>query len=109
MRLQHLLPTLALACLPLAAIASAQTITRAQAQETALARVPHGVVRSAELETEHGQRVWSFDIATPASKDIHEIQVDAKTGKVVRTEIETPEAQTREREADKHEAKAKKQ
>jgi uncharacterized membrane protein YkoI len=46
-------------------------------------------IKSGELEKENGKRVWSFDIALSKSKDIVEVQVDAKTGKVVSVEIET--------------------
>ena len=83
----------------------AQTkITQDAAQKIALAKVPSGTVKSAELEQEHGALVWSFDIATPGSADIHEILVNAKTGKIVYTEIETPKAQAKENAADKQAA-----
>ena len=48
------------------------------------------------MEKEHGKLIWSFDISTPSSKDIEEVQVDAMTGEVVRREVETPEQQARE-------------
>ena len=82
-------------------------ITQAAAEKIALAKVPTGTVKSAELENERGALVWSFDIATPKTANINEIQVDAKTGKIVRTEIETPKAQAKEKVADKAEMKAK--
>jgi hypothetical protein len=105
MRLRPWLLILCVVAFP--GVAANTTVSRAQAEKTALARVPTGVVKSAELEKEHGLMVWSFDIATPSSKDIHEIQVDATSGKVVRTEVETPSDQAKERQADKHEAKSK--
>jgi hypothetical protein len=77
------------------------TVSQAQAQQTALAKVPGGVVKEAELEKEHGRLVWSFDISTPGSADITEVQVDAKTGAVVSTETETPEDQEKEAQEDK--------
>lgn len=84
----------------------AQTkITQEAAQKIALAKVPSGTVKSGELEQEHGALVWSFDIATPNSADIHEILVNAKTGKIVYTEIETPKAQVKENAADQMETK----
>lgn len=86
-----------------ASLASQAKLTRPAAESIALAKVPHGVVKSAELEQEHGALVWSFDIATPGSKDIHEVQVDAKSGAIVATEIETPHAQAQERAADRRE------
>lgn len=58
-------------------------ISQEQATATALARVPNGKVRSAELEREHGKLVWSFDIARQGASGVTEIQVDARTGKIV--------------------------
>jgi curli biogenesis system outer membrane secretion channel CsgG len=80
-------------------------VTLEEATKTALAQVPNGQVKSAELEEEDGILVWSFDISTPESKDITEILVDAKTGKFVSREIETSEDQMKEAEADKKEKK----
>jgi uncharacterized membrane protein YkoI len=80
-------------------------ITQAAAEKTALAKVPNGKIKSSELEREHGKLVWSFDISTPHSKNITEVQVDAKTGKIVVVHIETPKDEAKEKAADK---KAKK-
>jgi hypothetical protein len=44
--------------------------------------------------------IWSFDIGMPHSKDITEVQVDAKTGKIVNVQVETPQDQAREAAAD---------
>src|ERR1700716_3075640 len=71
-------------------------ITKTQAEKTALAKVPNGKIKSGELEKEHGKLVWSFDISTPHSKNITEVQVDAKTGKIVIVAIETPKDQAKE-------------
>lgn len=80
-------------------------MTQAAAQKTALAKVPNGKIKSGELEKEHGKLVWSFDISMPHSKNITEVQVDAKTGKIVVVEIETPKDQAKEKAADKKEKK----
>ena len=80
-------------------------VTEAKARTTALAKVPGGSIKSSELETERGKLIWSFDIAMPKSRNVTEVQVDAKTGKIVSTQIETPEDQAKEATADK---KAKK-
>jgi uncharacterized membrane protein YkoI len=80
-------------------------VTQAAAEKTALAKVPNGKIKSSELEREHGKLVWSFDISTPGSKNITEVQVDAKTGKIVAVEIETPKDQAKESAADKKEKK----
>ena len=76
--------------------ASRAKITRTQAEATALKRAPGGTVREAELEEEHGKLVWSFDIARPGTRNLTEVHVDAITGKVIATEIETPEHEAAE-------------
>ena len=76
-------------------------ITMAEATKTALSQVSGGVIKTAELEKEHGKLVWSFDIATANSQNITEIMVDANTGKIVDRQIETPADQAREAAADK--------
>ena len=56
-------------------------VTKAQAQEIALAKVPHGTVTSAEIENEKGHLVWSFDITKPHTKNITEsVQVRKLVG-----------------------------
>ncbi|MEP6672828.1 MAG: PepSY domain-containing protein [Chthoniobacter sp.] len=86
----------------------AQTkITQAEASKTALAKVPNGKIKSEELEKENGKLIYSFDITMPSSKSITEVQVDAKTGKIVSTQVETPKDQAKEVAADKLEKKKK--
>lgn len=81
-------------------------IAKTEAEKIALAKAPGGTVKSAELEREGGQLVWSFDIATAGTADITEVLVDAVTGHVVSVEKETPAQQAKEARA---EAKKKKQ
>jgi uncharacterized membrane protein YkoI len=88
-----------------AALKAQAKITQAEAEKTVLAKVPDGRIKAAELEREHGKLIWSFDISMPKSRSIVEIQVDAKTGKIVSTQVETPKDQAAEAAADK---KAKK-
>ena len=76
-------------------------ITKTQAGKIALAKVPHGKIQSAEIENEHHALVWSFDIAKPGAKDITEVLVNAKTGKIVEISTETPKAQAKEHAEDK--------
>ena len=79
----------------------AQTkITRKQAEQTALVKVPAGKITAGELEKEHGKLIWSFDIAMPHSKNITEVQVDAKTGEIASVQKETPHDQAKETAAD---------
>jgi len=75
-------------------------IDRTNAERIALAKTPGGKIKSGELEKEHGKLIWSFDISTPHSKNITEVQVDAKTGKIAAVEIETPKDQAKEKKAD---------
>ena len=73
-------------------------ISKEQAQQTALAKAPGGTVKEAELEKEKGKLIWSFDITTPDSKDITEVNVDAITGDVVGVEKESPKRQKNEKD-----------
>ena len=75
-------------------------ITKAEAEQVALAKVSHGTVKSAEIEKEKGHLVWSFDIARPGERDITEILIDAKTGKIISTQTESPSEQAKEAAAD---------
>jgi uncharacterized membrane protein YkoI len=76
-------------------------VTGTRAEQTTLAKVLHGPIKSSELEKERDKLVWSFDIAMPNSRNITEVQVDAKTGKIAAVEIETPHDQAREATEDK--------
>lgn len=73
-------------------------INKERAQQTALAKVPDGTIKEGELEKEKGKLIWSFDIATPGSPNIQEVNVDAITGDVVSVETETPEQQAKEKD-----------
>jgi uncharacterized membrane protein YkoI len=75
-------------------------VKKADAERTALAKVPGGAIKEGELEKEGGRLVWSFDISTAGTKDITEVQVNAMTGDVVSVEKEAPEDQAWEKAAD---------
>ena len=81
-----------------AKLAAEAKVSQADAEKTALSRVPGGVVKESEIEKEHGRLVWSFDIATPDSKDITEIEVDAQTGVVVAVETEPAGKEAKEKD-----------
>jgi uncharacterized membrane protein YkoI len=76
-------------------------ITKAHAEQIALAKVSRGTIKSAEIENEKGYLVWSFDIARPDTRDITEVLVDAKTGKIISIQTETPRDQAHEAATDK--------
>jgi uncharacterized membrane protein YkoI len=61
-------------------------ISQEQAEKIALAQVPGGTVKEAELEREHGKLVWSFDIATADSRHMMDVEIDAETGAVLEVE-----------------------
>jgi uncharacterized membrane protein YkoI len=63
-------------------------LTRAQAEEKALARVPGGTIKEGELEKEGGRLIWSFDITKPGAAGTTEVNVDAVTGEVISAEHE---------------------
>jgi surface antigen len=83
-------------------------VTKAEAQSTALAQVPGGKIKEGELEKEKGKLIWSFDIATPGTKDITEVQVDAINGGVVSKTIESAADQEKEKKEEAREKKRKK-
>ena len=71
-------------------------MSEARARATALAAVPHGRVRSSELEREHGRLIWSFDIAVPGRGGVEEVHVNAADGRIVAHEHESRAAERRE-------------
>jgi uncharacterized membrane protein YkoI len=83
-------------------------ITKAEAQKIALAKVPGGTIKEGGIEEENGKVLWSFDIATPGTKDNTEVQVDAMTGAVLGIAKETVADQQKEEKEDSK-TKAKKE
>ena len=89
-----------------AALKAEATVSKSEAKKTALAEVKkkglhHARIKEAELEREKGLLIWSFDIATRGTKDITEVQVDAKTGAVVSVNTESAGDEAKEKkEAD---------
>ena len=83
-------------------------VSKADAEKTALSQVPGGTIKEGELEKEKGKLIWSFDISTPGTKDITEVQVDAINGGVVSKVVETAADQEKEKREDAKEKKGKK-
>ena len=73
-------------------------ISKETAQQTALAKVPNGTVKAAEIEKENGKLQWSFDVATPGTKDITEVNVDAMTGDVISVAKESAASEAKEKD-----------
>ena len=72
-------------------------VSRADAERTALAKAQGGTIKEGELEKEKGKLIWSFDIATPDTKDITEVAVDALTGEVVSVDKESAADEAKEK------------
>jgi uncharacterized membrane protein YkoI len=64
------------------------TVSADVAMRTALARIPGGRIKEAELEMENGRLVYSFDIQVEGRAGVEEVQVDARTGELVSVEHE---------------------
>jgi len=78
-------------------------VSRADAEKIALAKAPGGTIKEGELEKEKGKLIWSFDIATPGTSDITEVNVDAITGEVVAVDKESAEKEAKEKKEEKEE------
>ncbi len=77
------------------------------ARTTALSQVKGGTIKEEEIEQEHGKLVYSFDIQAPGKSGIEEVQVDARTGKVVSVEHESAKQAADEAAKDAREARLK--
>jgi uncharacterized membrane protein YkoI len=73
-------------------------VSKEAAQLIALAKVPNGTVKAAEIEKEKSKLQWSFDVATPNSKDITEVNVDAMTGEVISVDKESAASEAKEKD-----------
>ena len=81
------------------AAAPKAAVSLEEARAIAMKTVP-GTVKSGELEHEKGRHVYSFDIVG-RDKAIHEILVNANTGKIVSNKIESAAKETKEANEDK--------
>jgi hypothetical protein len=84
--------------------ANKSQVSMAEARTAALA-VENGKVKSEEVEKEKGKQIYSFDIEMP--NGLHEVNIDAVTGKVIEDSIENAEDEAKEAAEDKA-AKTKK-
>ena len=82
----------------LAATPPKHCVSMEQAERTAVQAQP-GTMESKELENEHGKWVYSFDIRGN-DRVIHELQVDAKSGRIVSRKTETPAQELAEKKAE---------
>jgi len=84
------------------------TVTESDAARTAESRVKHGRIQAVELENEGGKLIYSYELKVSGKSGIEEVNVDAKTGKVVSTEHESPKTEKKEAAQEKKETKAAK-
>ena len=82
----------------------ATKVSMADARTTALAS-SNGKIKSEELEKEHGKQIYSFDIQMPDG--LHEVNVDAVTGKLIDDKVESAADEAKEAVQDKKEAAVK--
>jgi len=86
-----------LAAAPAAADSRQHLISMHSARSRAQAIVPQGRIRTGELEREHGRLIYSFDIQIPNRPGVEEVQIDARTGRLMDLRHESPAAERRER------------
>ena len=58
-------------------------VSKVEAEKIALAKVPGGKIKDAEIEKEDGRLIWSFDIAKEGTKKLIEVEVDANAGEII--------------------------
>lgn len=73
------------------------------ARKTATAYYP-GRVQGEELEFEDGKWIYSFDLTSEKDMRVHEVHVDALSGKVIGMHAETASDEKKEQEEDESEA-----
>jgi len=88
-------------------LAKEAKVTESAAAAAAQKRVPKGTIQAVELEREGGRLLYSYELKVPGKTGIDEVNVDAKTGKSLRTEHESPAKERMEAAADTKVAKAK--
>lgn len=84
---------------PSASPSSRTTISRDEAKAIALRYVGGDVVKSAELEWEHGRLIWDIDVIRNGGE--WDVEIDAASGKVVDVEAEAHRDDDRGREGDR--------
>ncbi len=76
-------------------------VSKEQATKTALDMVKGGTVQSAELKTDNGKQVWTVDIAS--GNKIQRVWVDARSGKIIKTDVRSASTDSSEKGMDRAE------
>ena len=88
-----------------AALVKQATVSEPDAAKAAQARVKHGRIQAVELENEGGKLIYSYELKVGRRSGVEEVNVDARTGKVVNTEHETAKSEAKEAAQEKKETK----
>lgn len=72
------------------------TVKEADAAKIAQAKFPNARIQAVELENEGGRLIYSYELKTAGKAGIDEVNVNAKTGKLVNTEHEGAKAESNE-------------
>ena len=86
--------------LPAKLLAQAK-VKEADAAQKAQAKYPTARIQAVELENENGNLIYSYELTVPGHSGIEEVNVNAKTGAVVNTEHEGPNAERNEAKQEK--------
>ena len=73
-------------------------VTAAQAAKTALAKYHGSLAKKPLLEKEDGK--WQYEVIVKTGKTMHEVNVDATTGKITSTETVTAKEEATEKKAE---------
>ncbi|MFI5227497.1 MAG: PepSY domain-containing protein [Gemmatimonadales bacterium] len=81
--------------LPAKLLAQAK-VKEVDAAQKAQAKYPTARIQAVELENENGNLIYSYELKVAGHSGIEEVNVNAKTGAVVNTEHEGPNAERNE-------------
>ena len=85
------------------ALVKEATVSEASAAKSAEAQVKHGRIQAVALENEGGKLIYSYDVKVRGKSGVEEVNVDAKTGKVVSAEHESAKTEKKEAAKEKKE------
>jgi uncharacterized membrane protein YkoI len=89
-------------------LAKLAAITEDAAAATAQGRVPKGKIQGVELEREKSRLIYSYILKTAGKSGVDEVNVDAKTGKIIGFAHESPAVVKKEAAEDAKAAKTPK-
>jgi hypothetical protein len=89
-------------------LAKQAKITEDSAASVARKRVPKGTIQAVELEREKGKLMYSYDIKIEGKSGTDEVNVDARTGKIIGYSHETAADEKKEAAEEAKAAKSKK-